>query len=634
MRLTLKVILILAITVTTIISSIFYVMALHYEEQMQNQLLSTARSMYNNIVITRKWVSDNDGVFVIKKPGSKPNPFLNHPDLLTTHGDTLMLRNPALVTRELSDLTFIMGKDFSFHMASLRYINPINKPDEFEKTALQYFENPPANEEAKEFYISENIEGKPNFRYFAPLYTEESCLSCHSQHGYSLGDVRGGISIMLKTDRFEKAKKSNMVILLWAAIITICILSALIYFALRYIVIKPMKQIENSTKNIRDGNFDFSLNLKQNDEIGSLASAFEKMRKEIKYKTEKLISDEAKYRSMINHSFEAVAIVDDSGHIIEFNSKLQNLTGYKENELKEINLFDIINLESTKDIKDEKKEDILEEHFETFLSSNYGLKIPVEIYKIKGFTLKDNANLSLVYIRDLSERKKVEQYSIQTEKMYALGQISAGIAHEIRNPLFAINNNLNYLNKKFKDSQEFIEVYPEFKDGLGRIEQIVSAILDYSKPHELAFEQIQMNKILDRSLMLVQKQFEKSAIRIETEYNHDSKFIEADPHQLEQVFINLLLNSFQAMSGAGILKIKTNSSKFYLKVEIEDTGMGIPKDEIDRVFDPFYSKSPNGTGLGMAIVQRILNQHNAPFKLKSNEGIGTTFSISFPYSQG
>ena len=193
---------------------------------------------------------------------------------------------------------------------------------------------------------------------------------------------------------------------------------------------------------------------------------------------------------------------------------------------------------------------------------------------------------------------------------------------------------MDFLNKKFKGSPEFKEIYPEFKDGINRIEQIVSAILDYAKPHELSFEQVNVNEIIDKSLMLVQKQFEKSAIKINTEYNHDSKIIEADPHQLEQVFMNLILNSFQAMSEAGVLNIKTNSSKYYLKIEIEDTGLGIPKDELERVFDPFYSKSSNGTGLGMAIVQRILDQHNAPFDLTSIEGIGTIFSISFPYTQG
>ena len=634
MRLTIKVILIIAVTVTTIISGIFYIMAQHFEEQMQLQLLSTARSMYNNILIVRKWVSDKEGVFVKKKTGSESNPYLKHPELLTANGDTLVLRNPALVTRELSNLTALLGKNFSFHMASLRFLNPENTPDDFERSALLFFRDSLKENNASEFYRSEMIDGKQQFRYFAPLYTEESCLSCHAEHGYSLGDVRGGISIMISKEQFQEAKEKNKLLLLIAAIFTICILSALIYLALRYIVIKPLKLIENSTEKIREGHYDFSLYLKQKDEIGSLAFAFEEMRKKIKQTTEKLISDEAKYRSMINHSVEAVAIINDKGEIIEFNSKLINLTGFNEKDIKNVNLFDIINLDSTKAIKDEKKDGIIEAHFESTLSSTYGLKIPVEIYKIKGFTQKQNANLSLVYIRDLSERKKIEQYSIQTEKIFALGQISSGIAHEIRNPLFAITNNLDFLKQNYKDSEKFNEVYPEFKDGINRIEQIVSAILDYAKPHELSFEFVQIKAIIEKSLILVQKQFEKSAIKINTDYNHNSKPIEVDSHQIEQVFINLLLNAFQAMSGAGVLNIRTNSTSSYLIIEIEDTGKGIPKDEIDRVFDPFYSKSPNGTGLGMAIVQRILNQHNAPFNLDSKVGLGTTFTISFPYSRG
>ena len=211
---------------------------------------------------------------------------------------------------------------------------------------------------------------------------------------------------MISTERFQEAKENNIILLLWGAIITICILSALIYIALRFIVIKPMKLIENSTKKIREGNYDFGLNLDQKDEIGSLAIAFEEMRKKIKQSTEKLKSDEAKYRSIIDHSVEAVAIITEAGKIIEFNNKLINLSGYDENKLKKVNLYDIIDLESTKLIKGDKKENIIEEHFETMLFSNYGMKIPVEVYLIKGITLTDITNRSLVYIRDLSERKK------------------------------------------------------------------------------------------------------------------------------------------------------------------------------------------------------------------------------------
>ena len=149
----------------------------------------------------------------------------------------------------------------------------------------------------------------------------------------------------------------------------------------------------------------------------------------------------------------------------------------------------------------------------------------------------------------------------------------------------------------------------------------------------MAFKKIHIEDVINKSLILVQKQLEKSAIKIQTNYDPDHLLIEADPHKLEQVFINLFLNSFQAMSKAGILKIVTKTLNGHLKIEIEDTGIGIPAEDIKNIFDPFYSKSPNGTGLGMAIVQRILEQHNAHYWIKSEVGLGTTFNILFHQKQ-
>ena len=288
MKLTLKVILIIVLTVTSIISGIFYLLTLHFEEQMEKQLLNSARVVYNHITIVRQWVSDNEGVFVVKGPGKESNPFLKHPDLYTTHGDTLTLRNPALITRELSDLTYSIGKNFSFHLTSLNYINPSNKPDDFEKSALLNFNIKPFSDKNEEYYRTELNDNKRFFRYFAPLYTEESCLSCHADQGYKLGDVRGGISILLPMDQFQKAQKENLIFYLKSALFTICFLSILIFIALQRSVINPLKKIEDSVKKMREGIYDFRLQLYKKDEIGNLAVAFEEMRKKIKKYTGQL----------------------------------------------------------------------------------------------------------------------------------------------------------------------------------------------------------------------------------------------------------------------------------------------------------------------------------------------------------
>lgn len=631
MRLAHKVFLIISISVTSIIISMFYVIAGHFDNQVEEHLLTTARAVYNNILMVRKWVSDKEGIFTVKQKDEKMNPFLPHPELLTADGDTLLMKNPALVTRALSKLSNSMGKEFSYHLASLKYINPANKPDRFEKEALLFFEG--QKDHNKEFYRYENNDSTLYFRYFAPLYTEESCLTCHARQGYKLGDVRGGISIMLPAAKHEQARREHLIFFIVIALGSILLLSIPMFIAIKRSLIRPLNNIATSVQRIQDGDYNYKLQLDKNDEIGRLAAAFDEMRRKIKNYTNRLKTSEKKYRSLIENAIEAVAIINSSGEIIECNAKLSHLTGYEPEDMKLKHLHDMIDYQNKKIIQSAARGKNSGEHFETTLSTKSQLSIPVEINILKGFSLGTDNNLSFVYIRDLSERKKIEQYSIQTEKMFALGQISSGIAHEIRNPLFALNNNLDYLNNKFGKSDSFKEIYPEIKSAIGRIENIVSAILDYARPHEMAFKNIRIEDVINKSLVLVQKQLEKSAIKIQTDYEHENLQIEADPHKLEQVFINLFMNSFQAMTKAGLLKISTEALNGHLQVRIQDTGIGIPAKDIKNIFDPFYSKSPNGTGLGMAIVQRILDQHNAHYWIKSEVGLGTTFNILFHQKQ-
>ncbi|MBD3223564.1 MAG: DUF3365 domain-containing protein [Caldithrix sp.] len=630
MRLTSKITLMTVAIVTVIVSGIFYYLAKHYENRMEKQLLSTARAVYNNVVIIRHWVADNEGVFTVRKENQKPNPFLKHPSLRTEQGDTLLLHNPALVTRELSDLSYSIGKNYSFHLTSLKYINPANKPDNFEREALLHLEQEleATHNRQKEFYQTEMQNENHYFRYFAPLYTEKSCLSCHREQGYELGDIRGGISIMLPINDYLQNKRENLLFFILIAAVTILVLSGFLSIALRRIIINPLHSLEASANRMADNNYDVAVPTLERNEIGTLAEAFELMRTRIRDYTAKLKASESKYRSLIENSIEAVAIHDDDGWIIDCNQKLSSLSGYDPQELQKMNLFNLLEWQDKQPIRTADKDE--EEHYESILKSKFSQRIPVEFYRLKGFILNGREQVSFTYMRDISERKKIENYSIQTEKIYALGQISSGIAHEIRNPLFALNNNLDYLNRHIGDHDAFNEVYPEFRDGIDRIQNIINAILDYAKPHELSFKSVDIKDIINNCLILVQKQFEKSSIKIETHFNHQNKSIEADAHQLEQVFLNLFLNAFKAMPTAGVLTVSTDYRKHQVRVDISDTGKGIPREEINRIFYPFYTKFPDGTGLGLANVQRILEQHQAFYRVESEVDMGTTFHLSFP----
>ncbi|MBL7052657.1 MAG: PAS domain S-box protein, partial [Candidatus Marinimicrobia bacterium] len=432
--------------------------------------------------------------------------------------------------------------------------------------------------------------------------------------------------IMLSVDRYRSAQRSNIVFILVFGVISILGLSILIFFSIRRIVISPLRTIEDATKKIQEGTFEFELNFTQKDEIGKLARAFNLMRKKILKSTSRLKTSEEKYRNLINHSLEAVAIVDSSDNIVDNNKILEKLSLYPNEELLKMKLSHFLGTHEKK-LKKRSFMDSNVEYFESVLITKDSLEIPVEIYKIKGISLDGKNKLAFAYIRDLTERKMIEKYSIQTEKMFALGQLSSGIAHEIRNPLFSLTNNIEYLKEKSCDEKAFEEVYPELKYGLKRIQKIVSTILDYAKPHEVDFRVVDLKEIIEKSISLVTKQFEKSAVKIVTKFSDGDYEIQADPHKIEQVFLNLFLNSFHAMESHGILTISVVPQRQFLKIKVADTGKGIPQKDLERIFDPFYSKSSGGTGLGLCIVQRILDQHNAKYDVKSEENFGTTFTI-------
>ncbi|MCP5453432.1 MAG: diguanylate cyclase [Spirochaetaceae bacterium] len=171
-------------------------------------ILERGRAYFKQIVLTRRWAAGYGGVYVRKGPGVESNPWLEHPDLVAADGSVLTLRNPALITREISELASMDG-DFSFHITSLKPINPGNAPDEFEADALMAFEDG-----ATERWGHFDDDGGRYFRYMGALSTEASCLACHAAQGYEVGDVRGGISVTFPIESIHRQMRQTLALTL------------------------------------------------------------------------------------------------------------------------------------------------------------------------------------------------------------------------------------------------------------------------------------------------------------------------------------------------------------------------------------------------------------------------------------
>jgi diguanylate cyclase (GGDEF)-like protein len=216
------------VVVTVFVSGLFLFRYFAVNRLLLQSLKQEAQSFAQLIVLTRHWNAQYGGVYVVKRPGVESNPYLKElgidPDIRSAEGRTLTLRNPAIMTREISQLA--QKENIArFHMISLKNLNPENRPDDFERNALERFERG-----EREVWTIEDNPGSAVFRYVQPLIVEASCLNCHRQQGYALGAVRGGISVITPAEGFLGQMRTNRSQIIISSIMTIGILLAILYF--------------------------------------------------------------------------------------------------------------------------------------------------------------------------------------------------------------------------------------------------------------------------------------------------------------------------------------------------------------------------------------------------------------------
>jgi len=234
----LSLILIVLLFISILYSDIF----LSQEKSINKEFKSKASSIFNGIVMTRKWNAMYGGVFVEKKEGIQSNPYLKNPDIETIDGKIFTKKNPALMTREISEIAEKEGV-FKFRITSLILLNPNNAPDEFEKESLLSFENGTA-----EAFIKEDINGIPFYRYMAPLLVDETCLKCHDNNGYKVGDVRGGISVKFSILEAEQELKRSRIVTIALFIATM----ALIILLITRLVFNLYKRLSEAEQKLKE----------------------------------------------------------------------------------------------------------------------------------------------------------------------------------------------------------------------------------------------------------------------------------------------------------------------------------------------------------------------------------------------
>jgi len=230
-----------------------------------------------------------------------------------------------------------------------------------------------------------------------------------------------------------------------------------------------------------------------------------------------------------------------------------------------------------------------------------------------------------------ADLSKAEAQLIRSEKLAALGQLAAGIAHEIRNPLTSINILIHSLASNLPSGTSQKEDLKVIEEEIHRINEIVDQFLRFAKPTPPHLQKAEVAPIFEETLQLLRPQIEKQRIVVHKEFQTLPPIL-MDREQMKQVILNFLLNAVQAMTKGGLLALKGSIPRNdrWIRLLIQDSGMGIPREDLNKLFDPFFSTKEGGIGLGLSIAHRIIDQHHGKIEVESTPGKGTLFTVWLP----
>jgi two-component system NtrC family sensor kinase len=345
--------------------------------------------------------------------------------------------------------------------------------------------------------------------------------------------------------------------------------------------------------------------------------------------------------SIVEKAGDAISVVDLEGKVLYWNEGAEKIYGYKKEEIlgKKLSQFLYPRDERLRAEEEKLMDQLMARVKRGEVVPNVEVKRQTkegrEIITSMTISPLRDAEGRIVGVsricKDITDLKKAEERLILAERLSSLGELTAGVAHELRNPLAGIKINTQILSRK-KDLPEMEKkLMNSTQEGIEKIQKIVDDMLHFAKPKASHFKEEEINEVVDKSLAILQAKLKKGDISSFFERGQELPKVRIDIHQIQQVLINLMLNSIQAMEKGGALTLRTFSEdKGGVWVEVKDTGMGISRSHLKKIFDPFFTTKSEGTGLGLSITLKILENHGATIDVVSEEGKGSTFTIHLP----
>jgi len=339
------------------------------------------------------------------------------------------------------------------------------------------------------------------------------------------------------------------------------------------------------------------------------------------------------YRSLFEYSPDIVSMLDLNGTITNMNPQFEKITGFSQDEYTGGKYADLIPtsyrqkvLEKVANVVENRSPQMFEHEFKhetgkTLIFQSTSLPIIVN-EKIAGIICNS---------RDVTELRETEERLRRTDKLSVVGELSASVAHEIRNPLTSLKGLVQLLQMEDEKHQLYYQI---MIDELNRINYIVSELLLLAKPQQIKYTEADLQMILHDVISLLKTEASLHNIQMEFELKDDPVLIECEPNQLKQLFINIVKNAIEASTGGNAVLITLERFDTHVVIKVKDYGIGISKELIERIGEPFYSSKEKGTGLGMTVSFKIVQTHNGTIKFSSEPEKGTEVTVQLPIKHG
>ncbi|KQO13788.1 ATP-binding protein [Paenibacillus sp. Leaf72] len=407
-------------------------------------------------------------------------------------------------------------------------------------------------------------------------------------------------------------------------------------YLLSGMLLRPLKSILWKVNEVSHGRFDSFIKVRSRDEFGLLAVKINAMSQNLSIYMDKLRKAFEENRRMknflqsfINHTSDAIHVVDLQGIIIQVNQAFEQLYGYTAEEAlgSQLTLIPESHRGEMKLILASLLAGKVLPAQETKRLTKLGEIIPVSvtISPIRDSAGEVKAFASIT--RDMRSRNKMEELLRRSEKLTTVGQLAAGVAHEIRNPLTTLRG---FLQLQLKNRTGNTEHTSLMLSELDRINLIVSEFLILAKPQATQFTLKDVKQVLRDVLLFLDSEAHLHNAEFLTVFAEEPCLISCEENQLKQVFINVLKNAIEAMPTGGPIYIRLKRNTGHITIEIADEGIGIPEELISQIGSPFVTGKESGTGLGMMVSQRIIQSHQGMIDIQSQVNAGTTVTITLP----